>query len=110
MVNGYIDFGHGAIRPYLGAGAGIVRTKVDFFAPRAPFPAEAPRQLIDDSDSHFAYQLIAGAALRVTPRWQLTAQYRWLDAGSIHPYDARNERTTNTYRGHHIDAGVRLSF
>lgn len=110
MVNGYHDFGHSAVQPYLGAGLGLVRAKVDFFAPRAPFPTEAPRQLINDSDSRFAYQLMAGAAFRVSSRWKLTAQYRWLDAGTIHPYDSRRERTSYAYRGHHIDLGLRVSF
>jgi OmpA-OmpF porin, OOP family len=110
MINGYYDFGHGRVQPYIGAGAGVLSAKVDFFAARAPFPTEAPRQLINDSDTRFAYQLMAGAALRVGPRLQLTAGYRWLDAGSIHPYDARGERTTNTYRGHHIDLGLRVAF
>ena len=110
MVNGYYDFGKRGVQPYVGAGFGVLRAKVDFFAPRAPFPTEAPRQLINGSDTRFAYQLMAGIAIPLSPRLKVTAQYRWLDAGTIHPLDSRGEQTSYDYRGHHIDIGVRVGF
>lgn len=110
MVNGYYDFGKGRVQPYVGVGIGGLSGKVDFFAPRAPFPTEAPRQLINASDARFAYQLMAGVAIPVSRRLKLTAQYRWLDAGTLRPLDARGQQTTSDYRGHHIDLGLRIGF
>lgn len=110
MANVYYDVRSGPVQPYIGGGIGALVGKVDFFAPRAPLPNEAPRQLINDSDTRFAYQLVGGVAARVAPRFMLTAQYRWLDAGTLHPRDVRGERTSYDYRGHHIDVGVRIGF
>lgn len=110
MINAYADFGKGPIRPYVGAGVGLVRVKLDFFGPRAPFPTEPPRQLIKDSDTRFAYQLIGGLAVPVSERAAITLQYRWLDAGTIKPLDSRNEIVTRDHKGHNVDLGLRLNF
>ncbi len=110
MANVLYDITAGRVQPYVGAGVGGLVGKVDFFAARAPLPNEAPRQLIKASDTRFAYQLIGGVAVGVTRRLSLTAQYRWLDAGTLHPRDVRGERTSYDYRGHHIDLGARLGF
>ncbi|HZC37312.1 MAG TPA: outer membrane beta-barrel protein [Sphingomicrobium sp.] len=110
MANGYFDFLDGPVRPYIGAGAGIARVHVVTIAPRAPFPTEPPRTLIDDSGSHFAWQLMAGASLRVARRLALTAQYRWFDAGTIAGHDTRGQRFTEKMSGHNIDVGLRFTF
>jgi OOP family OmpA-OmpF porin len=110
MLNGYVDLTDGTVQPFLGAGAGVVRIHHRFFAPRAPFPTEAPRELINDNDTRFAYQLMAGLGIRVAPTVMLTAQYRWLDAGRFHGLDSRGERFERDHRGHNLDLGVRLRF
>lgn len=110
MLNGYFDFVRGTITPYVGAGIGSVRTHFRVFAARAPFPTEAPRQLIDDRDTKLAYQLMAGAAVRIAPQVALTGQYRWLNAGRIKGNDSRGEQFITRYRGHNPEVGVRLSF
>lgn len=110
MVNGYYDLLDGPVRPYVGGGAGVAKVELDFFGPRAPFPTEAPRQLIKDSDRSFAYQLIAGVAVPVGGSAAVTLQYRWFDAGTIKPVDIRNEIVTRKHRGHNIDLGVRIGF
>jgi opacity protein-like surface antigen len=110
MANVYYDVTRGPVQPYVGAGLGGLVGTVDFFAARAPLPTEAPRQLIKASDTRFAYQLIGGVAARVAPRLMVTAQYRWLDAGTLHPRDVRGERTSYDYRGHHVDLGARIAF
>ncbi|MES2097741.1 MAG: outer membrane beta-barrel protein [Pseudomonadota bacterium] len=110
MINGYVDLTRGPIQPYLGAGAGVARIHVLFVAPRAPFPTEAPRTLIDDGDTRFAYQLIGGVAFKLGPNLALTAQYRWFDAGTLSAKDVRGEAITRKHSGHNFDLGFRLSF
>lgn len=110
MLNGYFDVLRGRVTPYVGAGVGMARIHYRVFAPRAPFPTESPRQLIDDKDSKFAYQLMAGASVAVSPRLALTGQYRWFNAGNFEGQDARGEGFRARYRGHNLDLGVRLSF
>jgi len=110
MLNGYIDLLRGPVTPYVGAGIGMARIEFRVFAPRAPFPTESPRELIDDKDSKLAYQLIAGASVAVAPRLAVTGQYRWFNAGTFKGEDSRSEPFAARYRGHHLDVGVRLSF
>lgn len=110
MLNGYYDLLRGRVTPYVGAGIGSVRTHFRVFAARAPFPTEPPRELIDDRDTKFAYQLMAGAAFQIAPQIALTGQYRWLDAGRIKGEDSRNEQFLTRYRGHNLEAGIRFSF
>lgn len=110
MLNGYFDFMSGTVTPYVGAGIGSARVHYRVFAPRAPFPTEAPRELINDHDNKIAYQLMAGAAVQVAPQIALTGQYRWLDAGRIKGVDSRNEQFVTRYRGHNLEVGVRFSF
>lgn len=110
MVNGYYDFDAGRLQPYLGAGLGGASISIDFFAPRAPFPTEAPRQLIKDTQNQFAYQLMAGVALPLDDRWTLTAQYRWFDAGNYSGQDTRGQPIETSFSGHNLDFGIRLRF
>lgn len=110
MANGYFDFLDGPVRPYVGAGAGVARAHVVTIGPRAPFPTETPRTLIDDSGSNFAWQLMAGVSLPIARRLALTVQYRWFDAGTIDGHDARGERFTERMSGHNADVGLRFTF
>lgn len=109
-ANGYFDLLDGPVRPYVGAGAGVARVHVVTIGPRAPFPTEAPRTLIDDSVSHFVWQVMAGVSMPVARQLAVTAQYRWSDAGTIHGQDARGQGFTETVRGHNIDVGLRFTF
>lgn len=110
IANGYYDFLDGTVRPYIGVGAGVAHVHVVTIAPRAPFPTEPPRTLIDDSVSHFAWQAMAGASMRIARQLAITAQYRWFDAGTVYGHDMRGQRFTETMRGHNIDVGLRFTF
>jgi opacity protein-like surface antigen len=83
---------------------------IDFLAPRAPFPSEAPRQLIKDGDTRFTYQLIGGIAVPLDSGLALTLEYRWLDAGTINAKDVRGERITRGQAGHNLGVGLRVNF
>lgn len=110
MANGYFDLSRGGIRPYLGLGIGTARAHVTTFAAPARAPTAPPSQLIDDRETDFAYQLMAGAALPVSSRLAVTAQYRWFDAGTVVGRDSRGQRFTREIAGHNLDVGLRFSF
>ena len=110
MANLYFDVLDGPVQPYVGAGIGVAEIDVRVFGPRAVFPAEPPRELIDDGDRRFAYQLMAGAAFWVSPSVALTGQYRWFDAGTVGGLDSRGERFVRDHDGHNVDVGVRFRF
>ena len=109
MLNFYVDVPLGRISPYVGAGVGYSWTDIEFIAPRAPFPTEPPRVLIDDRDGGFARQLMGGVAFAVSDRVALTAQYRWLDRGDFEALDVRGEAVRRENRGHNVDFGLRVS-
>ncbi len=108
MANGYVDFGHGRVQPYVGAGAGWTRVQFRITAPRAPFPTEAPSRLIDTHANRFAWQLMGGAAVRLNPSLSLTAQYRWHSAGDFGGQDFAGRSFTSRHAGHNIDIGIRV--
>lgn len=110
MANAFVDFKLGGLEPYVGAGVGYAWSDLLSIAPRAFFPTEQPRRLIDDSDSGFAYQAMAGIAVPVNERLRLTFGYRWFDEGRFVGVDARNEEIASTRGVHNIDVGLRWSF
>jgi opacity protein-like surface antigen len=110
MANVYFDLSRGGIQPYVGVGIGGARARVTTFAAPARAPAAPPSQLIDDHETDFAWQLMAGAAVPVTARLAFTAQYRWFDAGTVVGKDSRGERMTREIAGHNFDLGLRLRF
>ncbi len=110
MANAYYDLQIDGSRfaPYVGAGAGMVT--VDNTRVAGTFAMPTPRPLIDDSATEFAWQAMAGLAVRVSPRLHLTAQYRWFDAGTIDIEDLRGEAVTLDIAGSHIEFGFRYTF
>ena len=110
MGNVYFDITSGGIQPYVGAGLGAARVEVVTVATVAAAPTAPPRRLIDDADTVFAYQLMAGVSAPITRRLRLNAQYRWFDADLVRGLDARGEAFTRTIEGHNIDVGLRFTF
>jgi opacity protein-like surface antigen len=112
MLNGYYDFpqSFGPAHVYLGAGVGEASVHVTTFAAPARAPNAPPSQLIDARETDFAYQLMAGFSVPLSPRVSATAQYRWFDAGTVEGRDSRGEAITRDIAGHNFDVGLRLTF
>ena len=116
MVNAYVDFPAKLatlakpVELYLGGGLGYAHTDLKFIGPRAPFPTEPPRLLIDDSDGRFAYQAMAGLAVPVARRLKATVQYRWFGTDQFNGHDTRGQPITREMQGSNVDVGLRLSF
>ncbi|RAK56434.1 outer membrane protein [Phenylobacterium deserti] len=71
FVNGYYDFNPGgAIQPFLGAGVGYAKVKVD-------------GRLLDDDDSAFAYQFKAGVAHPFSERLTGEVAYRYVNVADV---------------------------
>lgn len=110
MANVFVDFELGGLEPYLGAGAGYASTDLRVIGPRAVFPTEQARLLIEDEDSGFAYQAMAGLSVPVNERLSFTLGYRWFDEGRFVGVDGRNQEVTRERGTHNIDVGLRWSF
>lgn len=110
MANAYYDFGSRSawIRPFVGAGIGAARVHDFRFAGTAAAP-DVRFVHLDDKATVFAWQAMAGASLPVTRSLELTAQYRWFDAGNIGGLVTNlGQDFTIDVQGHHFDVGARL--
>jgi opacity protein-like surface antigen len=73
FLNGYVEFDLlGVVTPYAGLGVGYGTVSLNL------------KQLdgtavVDDDDTVYSYQLMAGAAVNVTENFSLTAEYRYFD-------------------------------
>lgn len=78
FVNALYDFNRdGTVSPYLGAGAGWTDADLDGFGV-APVP-----QVLDDGDSGFSYQAIAGVGFNLGESVTIFADYRFLWAPGL---------------------------
>ena len=108
MANAYVDFGKGRVQPFVGGGIGWTRVQIKFTAPRAPFPSEAPRSIVDTHVSAFAWQAMAGVSVRLNDRFSLTAQYRRHSAGDLEGRDLSDFAMKRGHAANAIDLGVRV--
>jgi opacity protein-like surface antigen len=84
MLNGYFDFKpQGKITPYVGAGVGAIQVEADNIRKDITFCCSG---IVDDDDTAFAIQLMAGAAFAVTSSLDVTVEYRYLLADASFDY------------------------
>lgn len=104
MVNGYydIDLGVPKLRPYIGGGIGlaVIDTKV-----RA-----GGVKLVDDDDTVFAYQALAGVAYHFTPNIAASLGYAFLATADPEFKDEAGDKFDAEYASHNIMLGLRYSF
>lgn len=94
MLNGYYDFvPMSGFTPFLGAGIGILDGEFDFAG-------------LEEEDSVFGYQLMAGASFKMTPAVNFDVSYRFQSA----PGDFEDEGVSISYNSSSILAGFRFNF
>jgi outer membrane protein OmpA-like peptidoglycan-associated protein len=72
MANLFYDFNRGSgVEPYVGVGVGAARINTGLVGPGGT---------VDDSDTVFAYQAMAGIAFRLTEQLDLDVGYRYFEA------------------------------
>jgi outer membrane protein OmpA-like peptidoglycan-associated protein len=91
------------IMPYLGAGIGAGRVEADGASP-------VSTTSINDTDTGFAYQIMAGFEYGVTDQLMLNAGYRYFAVPDL-TYTAANGASVDTdYASHNFTVGVRYLF
>jgi opacity protein-like surface antigen len=74
FANMFYDLNHGGnFSPYVGGGIGVARNKVDFQ------PSNV--NVGSGSDTNLAFQVAAGATLKLSPSFELFGQYNYRDLG-----------------------------
>jgi opacity protein-like surface antigen len=103
MVSAWYSFDTGSIRPFVGAGVGMIEANMD----SGPYFGD---KSVDDSDSAFAWQVGGGLEMDLASNLQLVARYRYVSSSDFTVQDSDNTDVTSSLDAHIIDAGIRLNF
>ncbi len=103
MFNGFYDFVNpGPFTPYLGGGIGFARIKAD-----ANFLGI---NVIDDSDTVFAWQLGGGVSYALNPQMALVLDYRYFATDDPEFRDFEGDRFKSEYASHNVSVGMRFLY
>ena len=104
MVNGLLDFGEDdGVQGFVGGGVGVARVKAKYGLTRTG-------NFIDDSDTVFAYQGLAGVRAPLTPNVDVSVKYRFFNADNVQLIDVANRTFEGKYRSHSILGGLTYNF
>ncbi len=107
MANALFDFGgkDRDVGAYIGAGAGIARVQYSnnrFVGTGAAW--------LNDSDTNFAYQLLAGIYKPVSDHIDLGIKYRFFNVSNVGTFTTNGVETTSRYRSHSLLATLTYNF
>ncbi len=107
MVNGLVDFGGKGrdIGGYLGGGVGVARVKQQgygFAAGGAPY--------LDDSDTHVAWQLLAGVYKPLTDHVDVSLKYRYFNVDNVNTLTFTGNQANTRVRTHSLLVGLTYNF
>jgi len=104
MLNGLLDFGEDdGIQGFVGGGVGVARVKSEIgLTTRGNF--------LDDSDTVFAWQGLAGIRAPLTDHVDATLKYRFFNAENVRLVDVTNRTFEGRYRSHSILGGLTYNF
>jgi len=106
MINGMLDFGDDdGISGFVGGGVGIAR--IDVNNVRA-FSNQGA--MIDDSDTRFAWQVVAGVRQAISDNVDITVRYRFFNADNIRIIDFRGLEGESRFRSHSLLGGITFNF
>ena len=97
MLNGLLDFGDDdSINGFVGGGVGVARVKQQY---RIPSSASS---FLNDSDTGFAYQAIAGIRAPLTDNVDVGLKYRFFNADGVDTIDAAGRAIKGRFRSHSV--------
>ncbi|WP_188053845.1 OmpA family protein [Sphingosinithalassobacter sp. CS137] len=103
MVNGLLDFGEDALGGFVGGGVGVARVSQEVgLTTDGPF--------IDDSDTVFAWQAIAGLRAAISENVDVTLKYRFFNADDVRLVDVTGREFDGRFRSHSLLGGVTFNF
>lgn len=105
MVNGLLDFGDDdGIQGFVGGGVGVARVKTSDYA------LNTFSSFLDDSDTVFAYQGLAGIRAPLSRHLDATLKYRFFTADNIKLIDVSGRRFDGRFRSHSLLGGLTYNF
>lgn len=104
FLNGYLEMGIlGLVTPYVGVGVGYGTVSLNLKDLNGTV-------VVDDDDTVYSYQLMAGAAANLTENWSITAEYRYFDTITDAELTLKSGLGTvenSDIRSHEIRFGIR---
>jgi outer membrane protein OmpA-like peptidoglycan-associated protein len=105
MVNGLFDFGpDDGLQGFVGGGLGVARTAIDGRITESGAPG------LDDSDSGFAWQLLAGVRAPLSDRWDVGVKYRLFNASGVGLVDRAGRDLDTRFRSHSLLGTLTYNF
>ena len=105
MLNGMLDFGDDdGLQGFVGGGVGVARVKAEKYA------LNRFGSFLDDSDTVFAWQAIAGVRAPLTDRIDATLKYRFFNADNVKLVDVSGRTVDGRFRSHSLLGGVTFNF
>ena len=107
MVNGLLDFGgkDGGIGGFIGGGVGVARVKYD-----QPALAKQGSPFINDSDTGFAYQALAGIKMPLSKHVDASLKYRFFTEDSVRTFTTNGLQADSRFRSHSLLVGLTYNF
>ena len=104
MLNGLLDFGpDDGLQGFLGGGAGVARVK-------SRIDLNNQGSTLDDSDTVFAWQAIAGVRAPLTNHIDVSLKYRFFNADKVKLTDIAGSSYDGRFRSHSILGGLTYNF
>jgi opacity protein-like surface antigen len=106
MINGMLDFGDDeGISGFVGGGVGVARVN---FNNQRQFSNQGA--FIDDSDSRFAWQLLAGVRQAITDNIDVTVRYRFFNVADVETVGFNGQDFSTRLRTHSLLGGLTFNF
>ncbi len=103
MLNGMLDFGDDdGLQGFVGGGVGVARVDV-----QQSFAAPA---WLDDSDTGFAWQAIAGIRAPLSDSWDVGLKYRFFNAANVDLVDRLGRDVSTRFRSHSLMGSLVYNF
>ena len=103
MLNGLLDFGDDdSLNGFIGGGVGVARVKHSRYANPAVF--------LNDSDTGFAYQAIAGVRAPLSENVDVGLKYRFFNADNVDTVDSNGVANSGRFRSHSILGSLIFNF
>jgi len=104
MVNGLLDFGDDdGLQGFVGGGVGVARVQ-------GKYGLNTFQDLIDDSDTVFAWQVLAGVRAPLTDNIDVSLKYRFFNADNVRLVDVSGRNFDGRFRSHSIMGGLTFNF
>jgi OmpA-OmpF porin, OOP family len=103
MVNGLLDFGDDdGIQGFVGGGVGVARVDIQ--------NTFANPSWLDDSDTGFAWQALAGVRAPISDSWDVGLKYRYFNASGVDLVDRLGRDVNTRFRSHSIMGSLVYNF